>query len=89
VPLRLGFVGVKNRAQEDIINQIPVKEALAKEQAFFASHPVYGAMPQEKLGCFELTKKLSKVMFIHIKHSLPEIIKEIKDKKGECDDELR
>lgn len=31
VTLRLGFVGVKNRAQEDIINQIPVKEAIAKE----------------------------------------------------------
>lgn len=31
VPLRLGYVGVKNRAQEDIINQIPVKDAIAKE----------------------------------------------------------
>jgi vacuolar protein sorting-associated protein 1 len=31
VPLRLGYIGVKNRAQEDIINQIPVKEAIAKE----------------------------------------------------------
>jgi len=28
-------------------------------------------------------------MFIHIKHSLPEIIKEIKEKKGECDAELK
>lgn len=27
VTLRLGYVGVKNRAQEDIINQISVKEA--------------------------------------------------------------
>jgi len=35
VHLRLGFVGVKNRAQEDIVNQIPVKEAIAKERAFF------------------------------------------------------
>lgn len=31
VTLRLGYVGVKNRAQEDIVNQIPVKEAIAKE----------------------------------------------------------
>ena len=28
VPLRLGYVGVKNRAQEDIVNQISVKEAI-------------------------------------------------------------
>ena len=56
VKLRLGYVGVKNRAQEDIVNQIPVAEALAKEQAYFASHPVYSSMPPERLGCFELTK---------------------------------
>jgi len=28
VQLRLGFVGVKNRAQEDIVNQISVKDAI-------------------------------------------------------------
>jgi vacuolar protein sorting-associated protein 1 len=89
VPLRLGYVGVKNRAQEDIINQIPVKDAIAKEQAFFQSHPVYSSMPPEMLGCFELTKKLSKILFIHIKHSLPEIIKEISDKKREAEQEVK
>ena len=31
IPLRLGYVGVKNRAQEDIENQLPVREAIAKE----------------------------------------------------------
>jgi vacuolar protein sorting-associated protein 1 len=36
VNLRLGFVGVKNRAQEDVINQISVKAAMEKEQAFFS-----------------------------------------------------
>lgn len=89
VQLRLGFVGVKNRAQEDIINQIPVKEAIAKEQAFFASHPIYSSMPPENLGCFELTKKLSKILFIHIKHSLPDIIGEIKDKQKEAQNEIK
>lgn len=89
VPLRLGYVGVKNRAQEDIINQIPVKEALAKEQAYFASHPVYSALPPDRLGCFELTKQLSKILFIHIKHSMPEIIREIKEKRGEAEAEMR
>jgi hypothetical protein len=24
IPLRLGFIGIKNRAQEDIINKVPV-----------------------------------------------------------------
>lgn len=36
VPLRLGYVAVKNRAQEDIINRIPVKEAIEKERMYFA-----------------------------------------------------
>lgn len=89
VPLRLGYVGVKNRAQEDIINQIPVREAIAKEEAFFASHPIYSSMPREFLGCAELTKKLSKILFIHIKHSLPEIIGEVKEKQKEAEQELR
>lgn len=78
--MRLGFVGVKNRAQEDIINAIPVKEAIAKERAFFASHPVYSTMSPDVLGCDTLTRKLSKILFVHIKHNLPSIIAEVKDK---------
>jgi hypothetical protein len=41
-------------------------------------------MPPENLGCFELTKKLSKILFIHIKHSLPEIVNEIREKQKEA-----
>ena len=89
MPLRLGWVGVKNRAQEDIKNQMPVKEAQAKEMAFFASHPVYSSLPPENFGCFELTKRLSRILFVHIKFSLPEIIKEIKEKQKEAEDELK
>jgi len=46
-------------------------------------------MPPENLGCFELTKKLSKILFIHIKHSLPEIIGEIKEKQKEAENEVK
>jgi hypothetical protein len=37
-------------------------------------------MPPDQLGCFELTKKLSKILFVHIKHNMPAIIGEVKDK---------
>lgn len=80
VTLRLGYVGVKNRAQEDIINQISVKEAIEKENLFFSTHPVYSTMPPGYLGCGTLTNKLTRLLFTHIKHSLPEIIREIRDK---------
>ena len=89
VPLRLGYVGVKNRAQEDIINQIPVALAIQKEREYFASHPVYSTMPPGTLGCDILTGKLSKVLFTHIKHNLPEIIREIRAKLKESEDELK
>ena len=89
VTLRLGFVGVKNRAQEDIINQMPVAEANAKEMLFFSTHPVYSSMPPGYLGNAVLTSKLGKILFTHIKHNLPDIIKEIRDKLRETEGELK
>lgn len=89
IPLRLGYVGVKNRAQEDIANAMPVKEARAKEMLFFSTHPVYSTMPPGFLGSEVLTNKLTKILFTHIKHNLPEIIREIRDKLKETEGELR
>ena len=85
INLRLGFVGVKNRAQEDIINQLSVKEAKDKELSYFANHPIYSTMPPGMLGCSVLTTKLSRILFTHIKHSLPEIINEIRAKLRETE----
>ena len=41
VPLRLGYVGVVLRSQEDIINRRAMAEARAAERAFFESRPEY------------------------------------------------
>lgn len=80
VPLRLGYVGVKNRAQQDINENMSVKDAVEKEKLYFATHPVYSTMPQGSLGTEVLTSKLSKILFTHIKHNLPEITKEIRER---------
>jgi dynamin 1-like protein len=40
-PLKLGFVGVVNRSQQDIISEIPMEDARRKEEEFFRGHPVY------------------------------------------------
>jgi replication fork clamp-binding protein CrfC len=45
VPLRLGYVGVKNRSQQDIIDNMSVKDAVEREKLYFATHPVYSTMP--------------------------------------------
>jgi len=36
-----------------------------------------------------LTTKLTRILFTHIKHSLPEIMKEIRDKIRETEDDLK
>lgn len=40
-PLKLGFVGIVNRSQQDIISGVPMDEARQKEEDFFQSHSVY------------------------------------------------
>jgi len=89
VQLRLGFIGIKNRSQQDIMDRITVKAAIEKEQLYFNTHPVYSTMPQHLLGIGNLTTKLTKILFTHIKHNLPEIMKEIRNKVKETEDDLR
>ena len=89
VPLRLGFVGVKNRSQQDIVDNMSVRDAVDREKMYFATHPVYSTMPPGVLGTDILTNKLTKVLFTHIKHNLPEITKEIREKIREIEDRLR
>jgi dynamin 1-like protein len=89
IPLRLGYVGIKNRSQQDILDNMTVKDAIEREKLFFATHPQYSGMPPGLLGTEILTSKLSKVMFTHIKHNLPEITKEIREKAKDLEDRLK
>ena len=89
VSLRLGYVGVKNRSQQDIVTNVDVKKALEEEKEFFSNHPVYSTMPPGYLGTEVLTQKLTKVLFNHIKHFLPEILKETLNRIKDCDDRLK
>ena len=50
VKLRLGYIGVKNRAQADIDAKMPHEEVLKSEENFFANHPSYNDLPKEMLG---------------------------------------
>lgn len=89
VALRLGFIGIKNRSQQDIIDRVPVKIAIEKEQLYFGTHQIYSTMPQNLLGIGNLTTKLTKILFTHIKHCLPDITNEIKIKAKETEDDLK
>ena len=88
IALRLGYVGVKNRGQSDIRNNVRVRSALDAEKAWFAEHPKYSKLPPGHTGTDCLVSKLTKVLFRHIKNFLPEIKKEIMDRKRKVGDRL-
>jgi vacuolar protein sorting-associated protein 1 len=89
VQLKLGFVGVKNRSQEDINNDMRVENALREEREYFSKHDIYSTMPPGLLGTEALTNKLTKVLFTHIKSILPEITRETMIRIKDCEEKLR
>ncbi|CAN6450855.1 unnamed protein product [Victoria cruziana] len=70
IPLRLGYVGVVNRSQEDIIYNRSIQEALANEENFFRSRPVYHGL-SDRCGVSQLAKKLNQILVQHIRRVLP------------------
>ncbi|KAD6454285.1 hypothetical protein R6Q59_016095 [Mikania micrantha] len=70
IPLRLGYVGVVNRSQEDIILNRTIKDALLAEEKFFRNHPVYNELA-DCCGVPQLAKKLNQILVKHIKTVLP------------------
>jgi hypothetical protein len=66
-----------------------VRDAIDREKLYFSTHPVYSTLPPGSIGTDLLTSKLTKILFTHIKHNLPEITKEIRDKIKEIEDRLR
>nr|XP_048333591.1 dynamin-related protein 3A-like isoform X2 [Ziziphus jujuba var. spinosa] len=70
IPLRLGYIAVVNRSQEDIILNRSIKDALVAEEKFFRSRPVYNGLAK-CCGVPQLAKKLNEILVQHIKAVLP------------------
>ncbi|XXG49120.1 hypothetical protein AAC387_Pa02g3387 [Persea americana] len=70
IPLRLGYVGVVNRSQEDILYNRSIKDALAYEEEFFRKKTVYHGL-QDRCGIPQLAKKLNQILVQHIRTVLP------------------
>lgn len=60
-PLKLGFIGVVNRSQQDIQNNKSLQEALQAESEFFRYHPAYRNMAH-RCGTQFLAKSLNSVL---------------------------
>ena len=87
--MKLGYVGVKNRSQEDINNKVRVSIALNKEDEYFKSHPVYRNIDPRYVGTRSLTKRLTEVLERNINTHLRSILKEVNEKAKECEDVIK
>ncbi|KAG1666352.1 hypothetical protein FOA52_007890 [Chlamydomonas sp. UWO 241] len=78
IPLRLGYVGVVLRSQQDINNNTAMADARRAESAFFASRPEYcDVAPQ--CGTGNLARRLSAILVDHIRTLLPGLRRRIQD----------
>ena len=89
IPLTLGYIAVKNRSKQDLIDKISMEETQKKERDFFKNHPIYKHLPQSCFGNDVLIKKLTKILFRIIRDNLPGIIKSINDAIKRCEEELK
>lgn len=89
IPLKLGYVGIKGRSQQDILDKLSVKKGLEIEKSYFASHPVYSTMPPGYVGTSALVQKLTRIFYEHIKSYMPEIYREIVAKITESEERLK
>ena len=88
IPLKLGYVGVKNRSKQDLMNKLSMAETARKEREFFKSHPAYKNLPAGHLGTSVLINKLTKIYFRIIRENLPRIVKAINERLKTAEEEL-
>ncbi|RDW88135.1 hypothetical protein BP6252_00167 [Coleophoma cylindrospora] len=86
-PLKLGFIGVVNRSQQDIQGNKSLAEALKSESDFFKHHPAYRNM-SSRCGTQFLAKSLNTTLLAHIRERLPDIKARLNTLMGQCQQEL-
>ncbi|KAL3470085.1 Dynamin central region-domain-containing protein [Aspergillus californicus] len=86
-PLKLGFIGVVNRSQQDIQSGKSLSEALQAELEFFRHHPAYRNMAN-RCGTQYLAKTLNSTLMSHIRDRLPDIKARLNTLMGQTQQEL-
>ena len=88
VPLKLGYVGIRNKNKQDRINNLSMTETKKKEIEFFKSHSAYNNLPSELLGIDSLINKLTQLYFKMVKINCPNINKTINERIETIEKEL-
>jgi len=86
-PLKLGFIGVVNRSQQDIQGNKSLGDALHAERDFFRHHPAYRNMAS-RCGTQFLAKTLNTTLKAHIRERLPDIKARLNTLMGQTQQEL-
>ncbi|KAI9809002.1 MAG: hypothetical protein M1825_002291 [Sarcosagium campestre] len=86
-PLKLGFIGVVNRSQQDIQGDKSLADALRSEADFFRHHPAYRNMAS-RCGTQFLAKSLNSTLMTHIRDRLPDIKARLNTLMGQTQQEL-
>ncbi|KAL4943945.1 hypothetical protein BDV06DRAFT_188448 [Aspergillus oleicola] len=86
-PLKLGFIGVVNRSQQDIQSGKSLSDALHAELDFFRHHPAYRNMAN-RCGTQFLAKTLNSTLMSHIRDRLPDIKARLNTLMGQTQQEL-
>ena len=86
-PLKLGFIGVVNRSQQDIQGNKSLAEALKAESEFFRHNPAYRNIAS-RCGTQYLAKSLNATLMAHIRERLPDIKARLNTLMGQTQQEL-
>lgn len=86
-PLKLGFIGIVNRSQQDIQGNKSLVDALGSERDFFRQHPAYRNMAS-RCGTQFLAKSLNQTLMAHIRERLPDIKARLNTLMGQTQQEL-
>ncbi|KAH7123745.1 dynamin-1 [Dendryphion nanum] len=86
-PLKLGFIGIVNRSQQDIQGNKALADALDAERDFFRHHPAYRNMAN-RCGTQFLAKSLNQTLMAHIRDRLPDIKARLNTLMGQTQQEL-
>ncbi len=86
-PLKLGWIGVVNRSQQDIQGNKPMEEALKSESDFFRHHPAYRNIAS-RCGTQFLARTLNTTLMAHIRDRLPDIKARLNTLMGQTQQEL-
>ena len=76
-PLKLGYVMVKNRSQQQINDRMSLADAALEEARWFRQHEKFGALDNSFFGVQQLSSRLTQVLVDRIQASKPHLSKEV------------